>query len=228
VYADNAATDEDESAALVEPLPAGVPATREVYGEAKVAVERATSERLGDRLLIARPGLIAGPGDGSGRFGYWPARFDRGGARALVPESADRMIQVIDVADLAAYVVEAGAAGVRGVVNAVGDATPLAEVLALAAEATGFTGELVARDDEWLLAHDVTPWAGPRSLPLWLPREVEGMMRRSNARYRQTGGGLRPLRDTVERVLEDERARGIHSARRSGLTPEEEHELLST
>lgn len=228
VYADNATPDEDESARLVDALPADVAATVEVYGEAKVTVERAASARLGDRLLIVRPGLIAGPGDGSGRFGYWPARFARGGARALVPETADRMIQVIDVADLADYVVEAASAGVHGVVNAVGDPTPLAEVLALAADVAGFHGELVARDDEWLLAHEVAPWAGPRSLPLWLPRDVEGMMRRSNARYRKTGGRLRPLRQTIERVLEDERARGLDADRRSGLTPEEERELLGS
>lgn len=227
VYADNTTAGEDESAPLVDPLPADVPATVEVYGEAKVAVERSTTARLGDRLLVVRPGLIAGPGDGSGRFGYWPARFARGGGRALVPETADRMIQVIDVGDLADYVVEAASAGVHGAVNAVGDPTPLAEVLALAAEATGFGGELVPRDDEWLLAHDVAPWAGPRSLPLWLPREVEGMMRRSNTRYRDTGGRLRPLRDTVARVLDDERARGIDAERRSGLTPDEERELLA-
>ena len=56
-------------------------------------------------------------------------------------------------------------------------------------------------------------WAGPRSLPLWLPRELVGHSSRSNAAYRILGGRLRPLRETLERTLADERARGLDRER---------------
>ncbi|NLE98339.1 MAG: reductase, partial [Propionibacterium sp.] len=66
----------------------------------------------------------------------------------------------------------------------------------------------------------------PRSLPLWLPPAASGMMRRSNARYREAGGILRPMRTTVDLTRDDEIARGVDRPRRAGLTRDEEAELL--
>ena len=50
------------------------------YGGTKVASENAVRERLGtDRSFVVRPGIISGLGDQMDRFGYWAARFARGG-----------------------------------------------------------------------------------------------------------------------------------------------------
>ncbi|WP_308457278.1 NAD-dependent epimerase/dehydratase family protein [Microbacterium sp. Ru50] len=114
VYADNSTPGADETAQLVDPQ------NLAEYPDAKVAAERASAAELGDRLLIARPGLIAGPGDPSDRLGYWPARLHRGG-NVLAPMMSQRFVQFIDVEDLADWIVSAGAAGIAGVVNAVGE-----------------------------------------------------------------------------------------------------------
>ena len=220
VYCRHDRPGDDESAELVEPTD---PAD---YAHAKVAAERASAARLGDRLHIVRPGLIAGPGDPSDRFGYWPARLRRGG-KVLTPTVEGRHVQVIDVADLADWVVRAGEVGIGGVVDAVGHSHPLGEVLAEAGAAASFDGELVTADDQWLLDHDVRYWAGPRSLPLWLPAEMAAMSRRSNAAYVAGGGTVRPIADTLNRVLDDEVVRGLDRVRRSGLTADEERVLLS-
>ena len=225
VYADDDVPHSDETARLVEPL------DLENYAHAKVAVERATRAVVGDRLLIGRPGLIVGPGDGSGRFGYWPGRFAAAaadGGPVLMPNVEDRWSQVIDVRDLAEWIVDAGAAGATGLVNAVGDAYPLDEVLELAAEASGFAGERVVASDEALVAADVRYWSGPRSLPLWLPAEATGFMRYKNDAYRGSGGMLRPLAETIADVRDDEAALGLDRPRRSGLTRAEELEVLAT
>ncbi len=219
VYESNDVAGADESAAVVEP----VDLSR--YPDAKVAAERLSRRRLGDRLLIARPGLIVGEGDPSDRFGYWAARLSRPGP-VLMPTTVDRFAQVIDVADLADWLVLAGAGSLVGTVNAVGEEQPLAAVLRAVADAAGFDGETVEVDDETLLEHDVRHWAGPRSLPLWLPDTDAGFARRSGRRFRAAGGRLAPLAETISRVLADERARGVERPRRSGLTPAEERAVL--
>ncbi len=220
VYATNDEPGADESAAVVDPV------DLTDYGQAKVAAERATAEHVDDRLLVARPGLIVGPGDPSDRFGYWPARLAHGGP-VLAPTAAGRFVQVIDVADLAAWVVRAGAAGTTGTINAVGDTHTFDDFVVQAQAVTGSTSDIVEADDAWLLDRDVRWWAGPRSLPLWIPVEDSGFSRRSNRAYRASGGAVRPLQETIRRVLDDERHRGLDRERRSGLTLGEEAALLA-
>jgi nucleoside-diphosphate-sugar epimerase len=220
VYRRNDEPGADESADLVN----GDDPTD--YAQAKVAAERTTLRTHHHRLLISRPGLIVGPGDPTDRFGYWPARLSRGGA-VLRPEGAGRFVQVIDVDDLAEWVVRTGSVGTTGVINAVGEPLPFDGFLRLVGEVTGFDGELITRDDDWLREHDVRYWSGPRSLPLWLPVEDAGFAQRDNTAFRASGGSLRPVRDTLARTLADEKARGLDRPRRSGLSVSDEAELLA-
>ena len=86
----------------------------EVYGAMKVACEQAVTDGAGSSVVI-RPGLIVGPGDRSGRFSYWPNRIAEGG-EVLAPGSPDERVQVIDVRDLASWLVDcAESPGDRGV-----------------------------------------------------------------------------------------------------------------
>lgn len=88
----------------------------------------------------------------------------------------------------------------------------------------GHTGPLVTVTTDWLGANEVTPWAGPRSLPLWLPMPGwAGFAARSNARARAAGLELRPLadslRDALALVKDDERDWS------AGLSDEDERDL---
>ncbi len=184
---------------------------------------------LAGRRMIVRPGLITGPGDDSDRFGYWPARFALAGeGPVLVPDATGRRSQVIDARDLADLIVDVGVRALDGVVDAVGESVPLADALDLAAEAAASTGERVVATDEQLVTADVRHWAGPRSLPLWLPSGAAGMLARSDAGVRALGAARRPLAETMRDVLADERERGIDRPRASGLTRGEELEVLAT
>ncbi|MGU3647147.1 NAD-dependent epimerase/dehydratase family protein [Microbacterium sp. C23T] len=224
VYAADDVPGADETAELL--TPAG-PDEDEDYGRAKVRAEASVRSVLGFRAAIVRPGLIVGPGDPTDRFGYWVSRFALAGSDdVLVPETADRGVQVIDVDDLAGFVQAVGRERWTGVVNAVGDPVALDRLFADARDVAGHTGALAAADDEWLAAHDVAYWMGTRSLPLWLPADMPGFWTRSNAAYRLLGGHLRPVSETLDRTLADERARGLDRDRRAGLTRPDEVALL--
>ena len=229
VYARDDSPGDDESAA-VHPPHDGDDDGWETYGARKVACESAVLAAVGDRAVVARSGLIAGPGDHTDRTGYWPLRFAHpatSDGTVLVPD-AELATQVVDVRDLAAWLVTAGAAGATGVVNASGPVVPLASHLGTARAVAGHTSELAAVSQEWLLEHDVQPWSGPRSLPIWLPLpDHAGFMARDTSAARALGLRSRPLAQTLADTLEWELRRGHGRPRKAGLSPAEEGELLS-
>ncbi|OSP10469.1 NAD-dependent epimerase/dehydratase family protein [Microbacterium sp. LEMMJ01] len=221
VYRDDETVGTDESAPR---HPAAQAGEDDDYARQKVAAEDAVQESLGDRALLVRPGLIVGDGDPSDRFGYWAAAFLRAlDEPVLLPPLDGRTAEVIDVEDVAAFVMSAT---VTGAVNAIGDVRDLEDVLRTVRASTGHTGPVIVGTEERLVAEGVAYWAGPRSLPLWLPPDMSGFMTRSNARYRRSGGRIRPLEETLERVVADERERGVDRERRAGLTRTEERALL--
>lgn len=239
VYADHSVPGADESAPLLPPL-LGDAADREQYGQAKVACEQASLDAVGDRLLVARCGLIAGYGDRSDRFGYWPARFARAaqdGGEVLVPDDDGLPTQTIDVHDLAEWIVRAGVEGVVGVMNAVGERRLFAEVLRASRDAAGLrSGSLgsghghgvVRVPSAWLREHAVEEFMGPRSLPLWIcDPGWAGFLDRDGSRAESAGLTHRPLSELVADALRWEQELGLQRDRRAGLSATEEAELLT-
>ncbi|MDI2033153.1 NAD-dependent epimerase/dehydratase family protein [Paenarthrobacter nitroguajacolicus] len=226
VYSDPSTPGADEGAALLEPLPMGQHGTPETYGESKSAIEKQTTAMVGDKAHVVRAGLIGGPGDSSDRYGYWPARFALGSGTVLVPDIADAPTQIIDVRDLAAWVLRAAEDGITGAYNALGDVVKFGDYIAESQAAAGFGGEGVIQPDPgWLVEQGVNYWAGPDSLPLWLPPDHGGFQARSNRAARERGMRLRPWQETLEATLEDERRRGLGRERKAGLSRGTEQKL---
>lgn len=226
VYADHAVPGAAEDAALLPPLPPGTESTVENYGESKVAIEQATLAATKGRAHLCRAGLIGGPGDGSDRYGYWPARLARDSKPVIVPGIDGHSTQVIDVRDLAAWILLAAEQGTTGAMNAVGDQVPFGQYLAASRDVAGNAGSVMTAPEDWLVDQGVGYWAGPDSLPLWLPPNHEGFMARSSQAARAAGLVLRPWRETLEDALRDERARGLDRPRKAGLSPDTEARLV--
>ena len=230
VYADTSRAGLGVDAELLPALPGDRMASMEEYGSAKVACEQAALEGFGaSRVLLARAGLIGGPGDASGRTTYWPWRFANPASpdgRVLVPDVAALQCQVIDVRDLASWLVECARDGRTGIVNACGDAVSLADHLRIAREVAGHEGPVAEATPVWLEAHEVQPWAGPRSLPLWLPLpDYAGFGDRDVSSARSLGLLPRPLEETLADGLAWQRSVGAPAG--AGLTDDEERSLLA-
>ena len=204
------------------------------YGAQKAACEAEVVRVFGERALIVRPGLIVGPGDRSGRFSHWVWRAAAGGAMLVPDVPDDKVLQFIDVRDLAAWMIRLLEAGARGALNGsgpVGDAqigwrTLIDVCRAEAGERAMPVADAVRVSEAFLLQHAVQPWS---ELPLWLPSieaEYAGF-NRDLARAAAAGLRTRPLRETICVVL-DEGIPPADDERRTGkLTREREAELLA-
>jgi 2'-hydroxyisoflavone reductase len=228
VYADHSVPGADESAALLEPLPVGQAGTPETYGESKSAIEHMMLAAVGEKAHIVRAGLIGGPGDGTDRYGYWPARFAANADPVLVPDIPDDATQIIDVRDLAAWILQSAGQGLTGTYNAMGEVVRFEDYLKESQLAAGATAEVMVRvPEEWLVEHGVDYWAGPDSLPLWLPEGHDGFQARSNRAARERGMTLRPWQETLAATLEDERRKGMDRNRKAGLSRHTEQRLVA-
>jgi len=223
VYRDESKSGLNESSPVVVlDNPATEEITGETYGGLKALCENAVQEAVPGRGLVVRPGLIVGPHDPSDRFSYWVERVARGG-RTLCPAPPHRPVQVIDVRDLASWMIDLVESRTTGIVQATGDVHAFRDTLEACPGFDSVTP--VWADSAFLTDNNITPWT---ELPLWMPGlEESGFMRADTTRAREWGLTCRPLAGTARDTLEWLQSLPSGRERKAGLAPEKEASLLA-
>ena len=224
VYAGFEALEQGEDSPLRDPLDGDLMTSMEVYGEAKVACETAVREASGTATIV-RSGLIGGPGDASGRTGYWPWRFAHPvGERVVVPDDLEFPCALVDVRDLAEWLVSGAEQRLDGTFNATGPTTSLREVLGVSARVAGSSATPLPVEPNRLAELGIGAWMGPASLPMWIDdRAWRGFATMDTARARAAGLVTRPLAETMRDTLAYEEARTV--PRDAGLTDDDERRV---
>jgi 2'-hydroxyisoflavone reductase len=200
------------------------------YGPLKVLCERAVTEAMGeDRTTILRPTWVAGPGDRSDRFTYWPVRIMRGGEVLVPGEPADR-IQIVDARDMATFVVDSLEKKITGIYNMVNPTGTysMGQYMEDSLAVTASDASLTWVDAAFVEAQGL--YAGGE-IPIWGPLSGDT---RSDAivngdRSFAKGMKTRPERETIRdivawwKTLPEDRRNNM----RAGLSAEREAEMLA-
>jgi 2'-hydroxyisoflavone reductase len=232
VYAGFEKPNADENAALAtmpDPTSEDVP---QFYGALKALCEKTVEAAMPGKVANIRPGLIVGPRDPTGRFTYWPVRMARGG-EILAPGSGADPVQLIDVRDLAEWVVDVVEKKTVGTYNALGpvERLEMAAMLKGVAEGVGAADpKLTWVPAEFLDQEKVAPW---QDMPVWIPAtgDMAGSGTMSNARAVAKGLRFRAVPETARATLDwvnglDAETR-TQVTSRAGLKPEREVEVLT-
>ena len=205
------------------------------YGVLKAGCERAVTDVFGAAATLARSGLLVGPWDDTTRLSWWLHRIARGGD-VVAPAAPDRPMQLIDVRDLAAWMLHCGKTGLAGAYAATAPpaSTTFGELLEAGIRVTGSGATLRWVGDEALLAAGVEPWG---ELPLWLPPEHGANWWNVDSGPAHAAGlRCRPIADTVADTWAWLREEGMPPAVARpatagvvpvGLTPEKEAAILA-
>lgn len=197
------------------------------YGALKALCEGAVQEGFAEGALVVRPGLIVGPNDPSDRFTYWPMRLRRPGT-VLAPGRPERPIQLIDVRDLAAWMLRLVEQRTTGTFNATSPpgAMTMGDLLDTGRAVLAPRRRVEWVDDAFLLEHGVGEWM---ELPLWLRAggPMDGMMSASVERALSSGLVFRPLAETVADTAAWAEEAGRWRGRAAGMAAARERDLLA-
>jgi 2'-hydroxyisoflavone reductase len=219
----------DESAPVLKTNePDAKSATDATASALRALCETAAEKTMPGRVCVVRAGLVAGPGDPSGRFTYWPVRVARGGY-VLAPGKATDFVQFIDVRDLADFIVLCAERRTLGVFNADGKAGALTigALLETCKKVSKSDARFVWADATFLAERGISFY---RDMPVWAPPggDYIGLGQISSAKAQAAGLHYRPLAETVKDTLAWYNAdpAAEKTLLRAGLTPKREAQAL--
>ena len=171
------------------------------YGGGKALCEKAAEAAMPGRVTNIRPGFIVGPRDTSGRFIYWPVRASLGGVMVVPGQAADP-IQIIDVRDLADWIIHCLEYNIVSVYNATGPEKELSVKAMVEGVRKGVGSDVSFAwiENGFLKAQGMKEG----QFPLYAPPtgESAGLHRCNISRALAKGLKFRPVSDTAKATLE--------------------------
>jgi 2'-hydroxyisoflavone reductase len=194
-----------------------------LYGPLKAACEKVAECAMPGRVLNVRSGLLVGPHDYSDRFTYWVHRVAQGG-EVLAPGRPERLLQFVDVRDLADWIVRMIERKQTGVFNANGpdQAVTMGDLLETSKRLSNSDARFTWVSDSFLLESGGTPWT---ELPLWVPEDWGTLKHVNFDKALAAGLTFRALSETVRDTLAWSATRS-DTVLRAGLTPAREQQFL--
>jgi 2'-hydroxyisoflavone reductase len=171
------------------------------YNRGKAESERRLQALLGSRLTIARPGPIKGDRDTTPDLLAWLVRAESGG-RHIAPGTGDDPVELVDVKDVARFLILAIDRSLHGTFNLTGKPLTFRELVDACKTVTRSSAAFVWIPRDVLHQHGLEPdaildtYAG--NFPLWRPPGVSpGLFRISSDKAFRAGWTTRPFQETA-------------------------------
>ncbi|MCW2504081.1 MAG: orotate phosphoribosyltransferase, partial [Actinomycetia bacterium] len=185
---------------------------------------------FGDAATLVRAGILMGPHDNTVRLSWWLARVARGG-RVLAPGDPGDPAQLIDVRDLAAWMLHCGERRIGGafIATSAPESATFGQLLGECVAATGSDAQVAWVPDEFLIGQGIEPWT---ELPLWSPKsQAPHTWDIDSSESAAAGLVIRPLAETVADTWAWMRSVGVDAAVGSrpgfGIDPAKESAVLA-
>jgi 2'-hydroxyisoflavone reductase len=197
------------------------------YSREKAECERRLQALVGQRLTIVRPGAIKGLRDDTADLLTWLLRAQDGGLH-IGPGDGTDPIELVDVKDIARFIVMAIEQSLLGTFNLTGPPMTFREFLDACNDATDSNAEFIWIPRHFLQKHGLETDTALHTLvsnfPLWRP-ERPGLMQINSQKAYEAGWRLRSFEETVRDCLADFYERHLLS-RPTFLSSAKEREVI--
>jgi 2'-hydroxyisoflavone reductase len=200
------------------------------YNRGKAESERRLHQIIGDRLTIVRPGPIKGQRDDTPDLLTWLVRAREGGEH-IAPGDGSDPVELVDVKDVARFLVMAIDRSLYGTFNLTGKPMSFREFLEACKNATRSDAKFtwIPRDflHERGLESDAVLHTFAGNFPFWRPDPANrGLYQISSEKAFRAGWRTRPFEETAFDCLSDFHSLRVMSPSET-LSPDKEKEVLA-
>ena len=200
------------------------------YNRGKAESERRLHSIVGDKLTIVRPGPIKGDRDTTPDLYAWLTRAQNG-ARHIAPGDGNDPVEIVDVKDVARFLMLAVDRSNYGTFNLTGRAMNFREFLDKCKAAVRSSAEFTWIPQDFLKQHQLDTdsalgiFAG--NFPLWRPKDASpGLFQISSEKAYRAGWRTREFEETALDCLLSFRVQGESLDWSDYLTPAKEKKVL--